>query len=410
MTSPLKATVVQAHALRCFSNASLNRDANGREKTCRVGGTLRHRWSSQAQKFRLRKTLETELADLPPTLRSRYLFEEEVLKPLMEEEGLDPRYVPHAVGALAYMAVKGRKAMRQRVRKMCRKIEEAQDEALKTEGNLDATVIPPPLRMDFRRILTFGKPELDYILKWSRHLAKRGTNRDSHLALYETALKLTNKKGFASNFEAMGGGLSAALCGRPQGGDANARIESALSVSHAFTTHTVQPTVDYFTQVDDFDEGTISGSHALTSGVYYQHLTLDLRTLWDNLQDAEAASRCSSKAVDVFSRLGTSFPGFSAPYGRPFLYLVELVEPKDAYNFADAFETPSGPSSQAALDQLSQHIKKVSNNWGRVLHKGWAIAGCGHDLAELGYLSADLPSILNELSQEVASCVARFSA
>jgi CRISPR system Cascade subunit CasC len=165
--------------------------------------------------------------------------------------------------------------------------------------------------------------------------------------------------------------LTIAAFGRMFANRADLQIEAAVQVAHAFTTHTQQNDLDYFTAVDDLQkfydepdaEGKVKGAGAghldineYHSGVFYRYFNInrdDLTANWGPLgrgdedvvdrlgtfitemvrelphgRDATAAHQTAPAHVMVtFSRRGTSYaPAFEAPVEADGGYIAPSVE------------------------------------------------------------------------------------
>jgi CRISPR system Cascade subunit CasC len=241
----------------------------------------------------------------------------------LEAEGLDPKKVQTAAGALIKQVLGSSKK-----------------DSLQTG-----------------QIVVLGVPELAYLRDLTRQLVE--SNEDSK-KMSEEAKELlkTHKK----NLGALGNaaGLDAALFGRMVTSDYLSRGDAAIHVAHAFTVHAEQAEDDYFSAIDDL-LGEISGdeesrgsghigNNELTSGLFYSYVVVDVPLLISNLTGVSQADWLSADralAAEVVARLvrliATVSPGAklgsTAPYAHAAAVLVEAGDAQPR-TLANAFSKP----------------------------------------------------------------------
>lgn len=94
--------------------------------------------------------------------------------------------------------------------------------------------------------------------------------------------------------------LDVALFGRMVAKAETMNIEAAASFSHAISTHKVSNEVEFFTAVDDAQEGPGAGhmgSLEFNSATYYRYISLDLGQLYQTL-----AGHQMSESVEQFTK------------------------------------------------------------------------------------------------------------
>lgn len=142
--------------------------------------------------------------------------------------------------------------------------------------------------------------------------------------------------------------LSVAMFGRMFAAMPQLQTEAAVQVAHAFTTHTANTEVDYFTAVDDLRLGLEGDAGAgyletaeFTSGVFYRYFNIDRDQLLSNWS-ASAAEDAQSRLEDALSSLTLNLPtgkvNSTAPAGLPAAVLVEAAA--QPLSYATAFESP----------------------------------------------------------------------
>ncbi|WP_176377375.1 type I-E CRISPR-associated protein Cas7/Cse4/CasC, partial [Escherichia coli] len=66
------------------------------------------------------------------------------------------------------------------------------------------------------------------------------------------------------------------------------KVDGAMSIAHAITTHQVDSDIDWFTAVDDLQEQGSAhlGTQEFSSGVFYRYANINLAQLQENLGGA----------------------------------------------------------------------------------------------------------------------------
>ncbi len=157
--------------------------------------------------------------------------------------------------------------------------------------------------------------------------------------------------------------LDTALFGRMVTSDLFHRVDAAVSVAHAFTTHAEEAETDYFTAVDtlkdaddDAGAGTIQDTE-LTTGVYYLYAVIDMEQLRANLvgYDDAFAERLACNLVRTMATVSPGAKrGSTAPYAYAELVLLErgTAQPR---TLANAFLQPlrvAAPTHGAVPQEL----------------------------------------------------------
>jgi len=94
-------------------------------------------------------------------------------------------------------------------------------------------------------------------------------------------------------------------------------LEGAVQVAHAITVHEVAVEDDYFTAVDDLNEGPDAahiGETEFASGVFYLYICINRALLIDNLKkkDSEKAEELANKALTALVEAASKI----APTGK----------------------------------------------------------------------------------------------
>ena len=334
------ARFLQIHCLRGYAAALLNRDDAGLAKRLSYGDTMRTRISSQCLKRHWR------MADGPYALgtidgataaiRSRHTVTRRVMEPLAASD-----YDPAALDA----------------------IEAAFQQAVYGDrGDVRAN----------RQTLLLGEPEIAYLAEEARKIADvhGGDPQAAKAAASEWAKRATaNMKALRASC-ALPGGLVAALFGRMVTADAEANLDAAVHVAHAFTVHAEESESDFFTAVDDLhqaDDETAVGyirETDLTSGLFYVYVVVDRRVLLANL--GGASDMAGEVAVRLLHLIATVSPGAkkgsTAPYGYAGWLMVEAGnwQPR---SLAEAFRDPCRASLAAATEAARTHLEWLDTTY-----------------------------------------------
>jgi len=166
-----------------------------------------------------------------------------------------------------------------------------------------------------------------------------------------------------------------ALSGRMITSGIMSRIDGALSVAHAFTTHAVSSDVDWFTAMDDLTqelEDARGAAHLNTqefgAGVFYRYISLNIGQLERNMEAGRADAL--NVAADYTHLLATAVPtgkqhSFAA-FNVADLVLVSFADmPISA---ANAFENPVRENGrgylQPSIQALAEYIETVRRGYG----------------------------------------------
>jgi CRISPR system Cascade subunit CasC len=316
LPTAIQADLVQFHVLTMFPPHNVNRDEDGRPKTCQIGGTVRGRISSQAKKRALRFA-----PHFPNTQRAKrtreagiYCFRH------LTDAGIDPVSATWAALAVNVATGGGNDAPKRENATLLadpdpKKQKKAYDEREKAIGKLmesrglDRTKAERywlERELGTEQGLVISTREFVRIDEGIARLAGIWQNdREGFPALLETWVKSICRDKLLSDADH---DLDTALFGRMVAADPAFNVEAACAVSHAFTTHAFATEGDYFSAGEELNELGGTGA-AITSyaffggGVYYLHAVLDrshLRTTLSQGRTPEEAERLATEAVGAF--------------------------------------------------------------------------------------------------------------
>jgi CRISPR system Cascade subunit CasC len=347
---------LQIHYATSYHASLLNRDDAGLAKRIDFGGYPRLRVSSQCLKRHWREWL-TQNTNLPNGFRTRHFFSREV-KPRLLEQGLEQEKAHNLILHLAKGVLTASSGK----------------EALDDELNMKQPVL-------------FGRPEADYFVKIILDADKQGDEKAAK-AYLDQVIK-NGKANFAAMVRQAGihdifAGFEAAMFGRFVTSDILTRLDAPVHVAHAFTVHTLDTEVDFFTVVDDLSHDEETGAaHAndmeLGAGIFYGYVAVDVpllvsnltgcdRTAWQqqNPQDAQELLRLLVQAIAQVSP-GAKL-GSTAPYARAEIVILETgrAQPR---SLANAYLDPIRLGSRKAQLEQIHPMKQVGEAMASYLTK-----------------------------------------
>lgn len=310
----MKARYIDIHLLQTVPYANLNRDDLGSPKSVRFGYADRTRVSSQCWKRAVREELETSSGDAAK--RTRQL--PQAVQGRLTKQGWERELATFAAAqVMATLATIAVKADGFRVDK--------------ETGEAQVLFYLPERAFD----------ELADICV---------QQRDRLTGLQSGAVKL--KKGEAplpadAVREAMARRNDVInLFGRMLAELPGTNVDGAVQVAHAFTTHSTDPQVDFFTAVDDLkrDADQAGSGHMnsaeFSTGTFYRYASVNLQDLTDNLGDAATAVELTSAFLSAFiTAMPQAKKNSTAPFTVPDLAYI-AVRADRPVSLAGAFENP----------------------------------------------------------------------
>lgn len=257
-------TFIQLHLLTSYPPANLNRDDLGRPKTARMGGVERLRVSSQS---------------LKRTWRTADRFQEVL--------GGNVGTRTKRVGTGVYEALREADIKEKDAEKWARAVADV-----------------------------FGKPQASGTdLEQLAHISPEENQAVNELVEVLKAEKREPTKEELNLLRHKPRAADIGLFGRMLADDPWFNVEAACQVAHAITVHPVTVEDDYFTAVDDLNEGDEDlgaahiGETGFAAGVFYSYICINRDLLVDNLRgDEELADR----AIDALTEVAATV----APRGK----------------------------------------------------------------------------------------------
>lgn len=152
------------------------------------------------------------------------------------------------------------------------------------------------------------------------------------------------------------------------------KVDGAMSIAHAITTHTVDSDIDWFTAVDDLRElgSGHMGTQEFSAGVFYRYASLNLSQLQENLGGVDRAGALDI-AAHLAHMLATETPNAKqrtfAAFNPADLVLVNLSDVP--ISLANAFEAPVQAGREG---YLKPSVQAMTDYWNRVA-KGYGLSG-----------------------------------
>lgn len=162
-----------------------------------------------------------------------------------------------------------------------------------------------------------------------------------------------------------------------------AEVDGSVQVAHAFTTHSTNTEVDFFTAVDDLNLTDDRGSGHMnsaefSSGVFYRYASVDIIGLTKNCGSASAAELTGAFLRAFIAALPTGKQNSTAPNTIPDLAYVAVRSDRPV-SLAPAFESPvtatgEGGFAARSRDRLADYAQRLHLLWGTdgVLSHGYA--------------------------------------
>ncbi|PIJ49775.1 type I-E CRISPR-associated protein Cas7/Cse4/CasC [Erwinia sp. OLTSP20] len=153
------------------------------------------------------------------------------------------------------------------------------------------------------------------------------------------------------------------------------KVDGAMSLAHAITTHAVESDIDWFTAVDDLNDKSGAahlGTQEFSAGVFYRYASLNIAQLQENLGGATRAQALTI-AAHLAHMLATEIPGAKqhsfAAFNPADLVMVNFSDLP--VSLANAFEKPVVAKKEGFLQPS---IEALNAYWERVA-SGYALNG-----------------------------------
>jgi len=345
------ADIIQFHVLTAFPPHNVNRDEDGRPKTCLYGGETRGRISSQAKKRALRfapqfrgdgratRTREAGIKAFRDLIGSGVDRESAAWAALAVNFALGGGdKIPPRDTAATLVAPTKKADVDAREKAIAKAEEKGLDRSA-----AELFVIEHLLRTD--QGLVVGTAEFRRLDERLADLKRAwAEDRDGFPDALAAWVKALGKSGLLTHDDR---DIDTALFGRMVAAKAEFNVEAACAVSHAFTTHKFSVEGDYFSAGEELNALGETGA-AITSygffggGVYYQHAVLNVSDLRESLGSDERVR----EACDLF----LNGLVFAQPKGKRNAFASDTAA---SYVLATRGEDPAVSLGLAFMDPVS---------------------------------------------------------
>ncbi len=255
-------TFLQIHMLTSYPPSNLNRDDLGRPKTAVMGGANRLRISSQSLKrsWRTSRIFETHVKPEHVGTRTK-----EMGRKIFQQ------LTAHGVGEEDAKA--WARKIAEKFGKPKKPTKKAQDKQTERDRHQD---------LDIEQLAHFSPLEEELIDNLVQKIAR------THEPPTDEDVELLRKEHTAADI---------ALFGRMLAADPRFNTEAAAQVAHAITVHRTAVQEDFFTAVDDLNQGEVDrgsahmGELEFGAGLFYLYLCIDCESLVTNLSGHKDLAR-----------------------------------------------------------------------------------------------------------------------
>ena len=265
---------IQIHLLTSYPPANLNRDDLGRPKTAKMGGVDRLRASSQTLKRAWRTS------DIFETAMAGHIGKRTKEMGLKIYERLRKRDVGHKDALEWTKPIAG-------VFGKLKELSKKERDSLKDLGE-DERIKKELVELEIEQLAFFDTEEERAIYALAEKVA------DSNEGPKKEELDLLRKEMQA---------VDVALFGRMLASAPAYKVEAACQVAHAISVHPVVIEDDYFTAVDDLNDGSEDagaahiGETGFAAGLFYSYICLNRELLVKNLGGDNALMRRTLRAL-----------------------------------------------------------------------------------------------------------------
>lgn len=318
------ASFLTAHSITTYPFSALNTDNIGRPKTCEIGGYTRGRLSGQNGKHDMRKNLNDSNETLHTRKAGQYITDELVKRGLAAKDA--EKLAKEAIKILWPKDSKNGN----------KKDDKKDDETKKDEGVMGS----------------FSKKQLTAICDI---LERNEAPKDE---IIEAAKKFKS--------------IDQICFGRMFAGNNALRIDGAVNVAHAFTTHKALIETDYFTATDDLDNvgtGHI-GERDGMSGTFYRYASINLTSLFDGLnEEGYNIEETVRNILSTFAYIRPSGGCHNHDNDSLPAYIEFDVRTDRPFSYSAAFDSPvqeedSSGYEKPSIERLEEYAAKADKSFG----------------------------------------------
>lgn len=335
---------LQLHLLTSYPPANLNRDDLGRPKTAKMGGVDRLRVSSQSLK-RAWRTSDIFEAAMAGHIGKRTkemglkIYEKLITKGIKHKDALEwTKPIAGVFGKLKDLSKKEKEGLKD----------------LSGEVRIKKELI----ELEIEQLAFFDTEEEKSLFALVDAIADRKKGPENE------ELGILRKKMHA---------VDIALFGRMLASVPAYNVEAACQVAHAISVHPVVIEDDYFTAVDDLNDGSEDagaahiGETGFAAGLFYSYVCLNRGLLEENLDGdkvlAQKAIRALTEAAVKVPAEGKQNSFGSRAYAS---YVLAELGDQQPRSLSVAFLKPitSGDYGTDAIEALTMHLNNMDSVYG----------------------------------------------
>jgi len=335
---------IQLHLLTSYPPANLNRDDLGRPKTAIMGGEPRLRVSSQSLKraWRTSDVFEQALKDHIGTRTKEkgiQIFKQLQSNGIGKKEAIEwAQLIAGQFGKLKKLSANEKKQLK----------EKSDEERFKKELS----------ELEIEQLVHFSPEEEQLINNLVAAISERKEKPE------EGELALLREFHTAADI---------ALFGRMLASKPPYNTEAAAQVAHAISVHSVAIEDDFFTAVDDLNDGENDsgaahlGETEFAAGLFYLYLCIDKELLIKNLSDNEdLANKTLAALVESVATVSPNGKQNSFASRARASYILCETGDQQPRSLSVAFLNPvrNGDMLGTAINQLDHNLKNMDQVYG----------------------------------------------
>jgi len=358
---------IQLHLLTSYPPANLNRDDLGRPKTAVMGGAPRLRVSSQSLKraWRTSDVFENALKDHIGTRTKEMgvrVYQQLIEKDIKKKDAIEwAKLIAGQFGMLEILSAKEKKKLK----------EMDDDERMKKELS----------ELEIKQLAHFSPEEERLIDELVATIAGRESKPE------DKELALLRKSHTAADIALFGRMLTKSNYGNSL---VDFCSEAAVQVAHAISVHSVVVEDDFFTAVDDLNNGEddVGAAHLgeaeFAAGLFYLYLCIDKELLVKNLSgDEELANKTLAALVESAATVAPTGKQNSFASRARASYLLCETGNQQPRSLSVAYLKPVNKSDvlDASIKQLNESMDNMDKVYGACADKRCsmnALAGEGN--------------------------------
>lgn len=343
---------IQLHLLTSYPPSNLNRDDLNRPKTAIMGGATRLRVSSQSLKRAWRKSelFESALAD-HIGVRTKTMGVE--IFQILQKKGIADKKAIEWTQQIAGVFGKLKSLSK---KKTANKEDTAQADLLMPATSSVSKTIQTTLEIE--QLAHFSPEEQAAVIQLAETLAQRNS------APTDKELNLLRAKHTA---------VDIALFGRMLASAPAYNMEAAAQIAHAISVHEVAIEDDFFTAIDDLNQGQADlgaahmGETEFAAGLYYLYICIDHALLTENLnQDQALVKKTLAALIECAAKMAPTGKQNSFASRAYSSYILAEKGDQQPRSLSVAFLKPVTRQGAGMLNNAVTALEKTRDNMNQV--------------------------------------------